>query len=186
LEAGMTTTTTAKSTIPQEYVREIDGRVLAHRGALEHLTGRSKQTVDRYFSTRSDCPKPVIARGPGRRAWYEPQHLVDFAAAVAHHEAGVDPEAATDPTRLLAPREAAEVIKVAFPGTFNKYIEASLPFWERGENGILPIPDEDEPYGTAGKRRRRWKTETLVAHQAARPGQGVGGGRPATGASKPS
>jgi hypothetical protein len=160
-------TTQTKPEIPQEYLLEIDGRTLAHRGALEHLTGRSKQTVDRYFSARTDCPDPVIARGPGRRAWYLPQDLVDFARVVDHHEAEVDPELAQDDLeRLLPPAEAAAVIKVAYPGTFNKYVQLSIPFWERGKAGILPIPDEDEAYGAKGvRRRRRWKKRRLIENQ---------------------
>lgn len=175
----MTTATTRP--IPEQYLQVVDGRTLAHRGALVHLTGRSKQTVDRYASSDSDFPVPVVARGPQRRAWYEPADLVDYAASVEHHEAGVDPELASEPSDpLLEPAEAAELMRVKL-GTFNRYVAMSTEAWKRGENAtLLPLPDEDEPMFAGGKRRRRrWKKSRIIAHQEQRPGRGVGGGRPA-------
>lgn len=172
--------TTATTLIPERYLQKIEGRTLAHRGALVHLSGRAKQTVDRYASRDEDFPTPVVARGPQRRAWYEPADLVAYAASIDHHEAGVDSELAEgNANELLEPARAAELIEVKL-ATFNKYVASSIKAWERGEDAILPVPDEDEPMFAGGKRRRRrWKRSTLIEHQLRRPGMGVGGGRPA-------
>lgn len=168
------TTETARPTIPEAYLREIDGRMLAHRGALEELTGLSVQSIKR-LAAEPDFPEPIVKRGPERRSWYDPEALIDVAVAYEPHQVGVDAEAAAagPKSQLLAPREAA-VLMCITPGTFDKYVEASKPAWHRGEHGILPMPDEERPRGTK-LVSRRWKRSTIIDHQARRPGHG---GRP--------
>jgi hypothetical protein len=170
------TTTTTRPTIPEAYLREVDGRTLAHRGALEELTGLSKKSVDRLASTGA-LPDPVIARGPERRSWYDPEALVDVALAYEPRRLGVDAEAAAagPKDKLLPPREAAELMQVKYPGTFNRYVQMSEAAWRQGKHGILPLPDEERPRGTK-QVSRRWKKSTIIAHQERRPGHG---GRPA-------
>jgi predicted DNA-binding transcriptional regulator AlpA len=169
------TSKTKRPTIPEAYLRDVDGRILAHRGALEELTGLSKKSVDR-LAGQPGFPEPVIARGPERRSWYDPEALIDVAVAYEPPKVGVDPEAAAagPADKLLTPREAAELMQIAYPGTFNKYVQISEPSWRRGEAGILPVPDEERPRGTK-QIARRWKKSTIIAHQKRRPGHG---GRP--------
>jgi hypothetical protein len=171
----MTEPNPPRPTIPEQYLREIDGRLLANRGALEELTGLSKASLNRAAGG-ADFPQPVVARGPERRSWYEPDDLVDWALAYEPpHELGYDSELAAEfGERLLSPREAAALIQVRFPGTFNRYVQMSEHEWRNGRHGILPILDEEQPRGTK-QVSRRWKTSTLIDHQERRPARG---GRP--------
>ena len=168
------TNETARPVIPEAYLRQIEGRVLAHRGALEELTGLTKKSIDR-LAGQEEFPKPVVARGPERRGWYDPDDLVDVALAHQSQQVGVDAEAAVGPDdELLTPAQAAELMQLTNVGSFYKYVEQSLPAWARGEHGYVPMPDEETPRGTK-QIARRWKRSTIIAHQARRPGHG---GRP--------
>lgn len=171
------TNETARPTIPEAYLKEIEGRTLAHRGALEELTGLSKKSIDR-LAGQTGFPKPVLARGPERRAWYDPEALIDVAIAHQPQPLGVDVQVAAQghPDDLLPPSLVAELMQLENVDTVYKYVELSEPAWSRGEHGILPIPDEVQPRGTK-LVSRRWKRSTIIAHQARRPGHG---GRPAS------
>lgn len=170
----MTATEMTRPAIPEACLREIEDKTLAHRGALEEITGLSKKSVDR-LAGREDFPAPVIERGPERRSWYDPDALIDFALSYERHEVGVDAElaAATPRSKLLTPTEAAELMRIS-PATFRKNVEQSIPAWNRGEDGYLPRPDEEQPRGTK-QVSRRWKAGTIIDHQARRQGHG---GRP--------
>jgi predicted DNA-binding transcriptional regulator AlpA len=170
------TNETTRPTIPEAYLREVEGRILAHRGALEELTGLSKKSVDR-LAGQPDFPKPVVARGPQRRAWYDPDDLVDVALAHQPQQVGVDAEAAAGPgNELLTPSQVAELMQLKNVDSVYKYVEQSEAAWRRGEHGYLPMPDEETPRGTK-QIARRWKRSTIIAHQERRPGHG---GRPPT------
>jgi predicted DNA-binding transcriptional regulator AlpA len=172
------TNATPRPTIPEAYLREVEGRILAHRGALEELTGLTKKSINR-LAGQPDFPKPVVARGPERRAWYDPEALVDVALAHEPQQVGVDAEAAAGPGHeLLGPRQVAELMQLKNVDSVYKYVEQSIPAWNRGEHGYLPIPDEETPRGEK-LVARRWKRSTIIAHQKRRPGHG---GRPPAGA----
>jgi hypothetical protein len=171
----------AAPAIPMEHLRTgADGRRLGNRRALVAITGRTAGSINVLAGTDEHFP-PEIERGPGRTTWYYLDDLLDWAEAnpVKRNTPRPAPSADAeddDLDALLGPKAAAAELGIAW-STFPSYVRDSVPFWERGEAGRLPIPDEETPRGTKGYVNREWKRRTLREWKLP-GGRGIGGGRP--------
>jgi hypothetical protein len=168
----------------------IDGRRCTNRrGAAEYL-GRSLQTINLVAS-----PKRRPTTGwPGRVAVRDGQEWYDLADLdvfrVFYLEAKHNARLARvhritldgDPDELITATGFRELIGVRSNG-WSKYVQKSLPAWREGRDGMLPVPDREEP-GRGGVVRswKRHRVETWINN---RPGSASSPGRPKRGTLTP-
>lgn len=165
-------------------IRIVAGRRATNRpGAAEYL-GRSLQTIHLWASPsrRAATGWPAPVGTIGRQHWYALSDLDEFrkayiAAVEAAGRARVHQlEVDGDPDELVTATEFRRMIQVG-DRTWAKWVWQSQPAWERGEDGYLPRPDDEQP-----ARRgvvRRWRLARAVAWINARPGKVPSPGRPA-------
>lgn len=179
----MTTSASAGSQVDPAYTREVEGRTQVNREGLADLCGLKVRTLK--GRTGDEHFPPVVGRGPGRREWYDLDAARRFAAHVAaeHEEARprlnpdlseAEREALLDADGYLTPNALA-VLLDREQVTVRSYISRSRPAWDRGEAGLLPIPDRREARGEAYEHLG-WRLATIVDFE--RPGSVKGGRKP--------
>ena len=164
----------------------VNGRRATDRaGAAEHL-GVSEQIIAMHTSPKhrqtSGFPKP-LGQHDGR-AWYALDDLDTYRDAHATQRAEAAPPGAPewlrdgDPEELLPATTFRAAAKVT-QGTWKRYVQLSRPAWDRGEDGYLPVPDQQEDYRGTG-RLYAWRRIRMITWLDNRPGSRATGtvGRP--------
>lgn len=164
--------TTERPPIPPEHLREINGRVMGNRHALAHLIDRSVSSVTNTLA-RHDSQFPQPAYVDGRKHWYDLAYLKAYAEIViarrqaerrpATEPGGAAPDADDDADldELLGVEPAAVELGID-PDVLLRYATESQEAWDRGEPGLLPVPDQTDR-DEAEAVRHRWKRGTLRA-----------------------
>lgn len=171
---------TASAQINPEHTREVGGRTQVNREGLAQLCGLAVRTLK--SRTGDEYYPPVIGRGPGRREWYDLDAARCFAAHVAAEREKSRPrlnpdlseaerEALLDADGYLTPNALAVLLDCERV-TIRSYVSRSRPAWDRGEAGLLPMPDRREARGDAYERLG-WRLATIVGFE--RPGSVKGG-----------
>jgi hypothetical protein len=167
-------------------IRNIDGRQATDGDGAAELLGRSRQTITLLASTKKRVKVgwPSWVRRVDGRDWYAIEDLEHFrdtylprvaqASQAKVHHVALD----GDPEELITAVEFRELIKAEY-GTWAKYVDQSKPAWQRGEDGYLPRPDEEEPYRRGVTRK--WKRHRVQTWINARTGKHLSPGRPEAG-----
>jgi len=157
-------------------------RCTNRRGAAEYL-GRSLQTINLVASPkrRPETGWPAAVGVVEGQEWYALADLDAFrvsyiqakeqAGRARVHQVALD----GDPDELLTATAFRALIAVEH-NVWSKYVAASRPAWERGEDGYLPRPDAEEParHGVL----RSWTRHRIQDWINNRPGSAPSPGRP--------
>jgi len=164
----------------------VDERVIAgrrctnRRGAAEYLQ-RSLQMINLVASPkrRSGTGWPAAAGTVDGQEWYALEDLdafrVSYIQAKEHagrarvHQVAL----AGDPAELLTATQFRALIAVEH-NVWSKYVAASRPAWERGEDGYLSRPDAEEParHGVLRSWRRHRVQEWINNRRGSAPSPG--------------
>ncbi|WP_433531260.1 hypothetical protein ACQPYA_03880 [Micromonospora sp. CA-263727] len=117
----------------------VGGRKATNRaGAAEHL-GLAPNTVTRYSSPKGrpvfGWPEPLPERVNGQEVF-----ALDELDAVLRPAPAPAPALDGDPNELIGVDELADLKGITL-GSMKRYVEDSIPAWERGKDGYLPRPD---------------------------------------------
>ncbi|MBQ1052484.1 hypothetical protein KBX50_29045 [Micromonospora sp. C51] len=167
-------------------IRDIGGQPHTDIAGAAQLTGRSEQTVRLKTSPKqraqgSGWPAATIQ---DRKAWFPLDALqtvrdvvlpriVEASRARVHH---VDLDG--DPDELLSASEFRSLLDIS-QGGWDKYVGLSKVAWDRGEDGYLPRPDDEQPAPAQGVVRY-WRRQRIQDWINARTGK-VLDPRPAAG-----
>jgi hypothetical protein len=89
-----------------------------------------------------------------------------------------------DPDELIGVSEFAQLLGEN-RDTTRRRVRDSVDAWSRGEDALLPLPDEREPHGAGGGGRMRYRWRRGRAEQFAAGPRPRGGGRPSATAVRP-
>ena len=146
-------------------VRVIGRRKATNRVGAAQLLNRAITTINLLASPKgraqgSGFPTPIGTQD--RQEWYA---LSDLRAFQTSHEkrikaAGWQPRSrgvvlGGKPRELITAKEFYTAANI-LPKTWTKYVDTSKPAWQRGEDGYLLRPDEEEPLDR--RRTQRWWT----------------------------
>lgn len=163
--------------------RIVNDRPVTNRDGAAEIVGRSRATVDRWASParRQATGWPAVVDRHGGEEWYYVDELEGVRDGyVAITTARGRPTPITDdgdPDELLTATEVRKLLRIAY-GTWSGYVADSLPAWERGDDGYLPLPDHEEPAARGGVTRS-WRRGRIVSWNQNRPGKTAATGRPA-------
>ncbi|GIF74214.1 MULTISPECIES: hypothetical protein [Asanoa] len=155
--------------------RIVDGQPATDRaGAAEYL-GMPAATVSMYSSpgqrARRGWPDPLPDRLDGRD-WFAIAALDVYRA-----RRNPDPQPAPlvdDPDELIG-REQFAKLRGVKAATMTSYVTNSLPDWDRGQDGYLPLPDVTETarhgstYLWTRRRALEWVFPTAPRRSSGRP-----------------
>jgi hypothetical protein len=172
-----TSTHTSTGETVQTWV--VGNREVTNRAGAREYLGLSANTVTMYFSPagrrRYGTPEPLEEQVEGQDVWALDE-LAAFKQTRQRRPATPAPVAGGDPDELIGVTEFAELLR-EHRDTTRRRVRDSVDAWERGEDALLPVPDDSEPHGWGGRMRYRWRRGRAEAF-AAQP-RPTGGGRPA-------
>jgi hypothetical protein len=137
-------------------IRTIDGRRATDRAGAAELLGVSEQTVALRASPkqRPTSGFPEAIGTEDRRDWYALDDL-EAHLLVLREQRHAAPNRAPvwlrdGPRDELLPATTFRAAAGIGQGTWKRYVQSSRPAWERGEDGYLPRPDDEEDYRGTG------------------------------------
>ncbi|HKS99036.1 MAG TPA: hypothetical protein VJT31_05835, partial [Rugosimonospora sp.] len=150
----------------------VGGRKVTNRAGAREYLDLSANTATMYFSPagrrRYGTPEPLDERVDGQDVWAL-EELEAFKQTRQRRPQRPVPAASGDPDELIGVTEFAELLGED-RDTTRRRVRDSVEAWARGEDALLPVPDDSEPHGAGGGGRMRYRWRRARAQEfAARP-----------------
>lgn len=165
----------------------VGGREVTNRAGAREYLDLSTNTATVYFSPagrrRYGTPEPLDEQVEGQDVWALDE-LAVFKQTRQRRPDRATPAPAGDPDELIGVTEFAELLGED-RDTTRRRVRDSVDAWARGQDALLPVPDDSQPHGAGGGGRMRYQWRRARAQAFAAQPRRTGGGRPAASAVRP-